>query len=261
MKKLFLATTAAIVVMAAGPAGAADMALKAPRAMAPACAQFGGFYLGGHGGWGHYRHDHSDRGNLVQTIDDNLPTNASQSDSNGLGGVQIGRNWQRNCTVFGIEADWSWSGLRAQETYFDGDAGTQDTLTVSSKLRWFGTVRTRAGIVVDNVLLYVTGGFAYANFNRDYTIVEDAPLTTFTFSSSNTRWGWTAGFGTEWAWSGNWSIKSEVLYMRFVGGDAGFTGTTFNTVNFGVPGRGYSFGSDDDVWVARIGLNYRWGGQ
>jgi outer membrane immunogenic protein len=257
--KLVLASMA-IAALTMGSAVAADMPIKGPRAVAPACAQFGGYYLGVHGGWGYYRHDHSDRGNLVQTIDDDLPTNTVQADGNGFGGAQIGRNWQSNCTVFGLEADWSWSGMRAQETFLDGDGATQDSLTVSSKLRWFGTVRTRTGIVVDNLLLYVTGGFAYARFNRDYTIVEDAPLTTFTFSSTNTRWGWTAGFGTEWAWSGNWSIKSEVLYMRFVGGDAGFTGTTFNTVNFGVPGRGYNFGSQDEVWVARIGLNYRFGG-
>jgi len=38
------------------------------------------------------------------------------------------------------------------------------------------------------------------------------------------------------------------------------TGTTFNGVNFGVPGRGYNIGSQDEVWITRIGLNYRFGG-
>ena len=184
----------------------------------------------------------------------------ASADGNWLGGAQIGWNWQRNCTVFGFEADWSWSGMKASETFFDGDAGTQDSLNVSSKLRWFGTVRTRAGIVVDNFLLYVTGGFAYAKFNRSFTLSEDAPATTVTFSSNHTRWGWTAGFGTEWAWSGNWSIKSEVLYMRFVNHDATITGTTVDGINFGVPGRGYNIGSQDEVWITRIGLNYRFGG-
>ena len=91
---------------------------------------------------------------------------ANIADGSWLGGGQIGWNWQRNCTVFGFEADWSWSGMKAGETFFDGDAGTQDSLSIESKLRWFGTARTRAGIVVDNLLVYVTGGFAYANFKR-----------------------------------------------------------------------------------------------
>ncbi len=34
-------------------------------------------------------------------------------------------------------------------------------------MKWFGTARVRTGIVVDNVLLYATGGLAYANFNRN----------------------------------------------------------------------------------------------
>ena len=29
---------------------------------------------------------------------------------------------------------------------------------------WFGAVRGRAGLVVDDLLLYVTGGVAYAKF-------------------------------------------------------------------------------------------------
>ena len=32
-----------------------------------------------------------------------------------------------------------------------------------------GSVRTRAGIIVDNVLIYVTGGLSFANFSRSYT--------------------------------------------------------------------------------------------
>jgi hypothetical protein len=33
----------------------------------PACAQFGGWYVGGNVGYG-YNHRHEDRGNLVQSI-------------------------------------------------------------------------------------------------------------------------------------------------------------------------------------------------
>ena len=75
-------------------------------------------------------------------------------------------------------------------------------------MRWFGTVRARTGVVVDNLLLYVTGGFAYARFNNVLTVFEDAPATAVAFANSRTRWGWTAGVGTEWAFAPNWSLKS-----------------------------------------------------
>jgi outer membrane immunogenic protein len=263
MKKLFLATTALVALVAFAPADAADLrapVMKAPPVMAPPCAQFGGGYIGANIGYGYYASHYHDRGNLVQTIDDDLPTHARVTDDRWNGGVQIGYNWQSRCTVFGIEADWSWTNLRAEDTFLDGDGGTQDALSISSRMRWFGTVRARTGVVVDNLLLYVTGGLAYARFNRDYTVFEDAPATTAIFSSSRTRWGWVAGVGTEWAFTNNLSLKSEFLYMRFADDDRSFTGTTFNGVNFGVPGRNYVFGNQDEAWITRIGLNYRFGG-
>jgi outer membrane immunogenic protein len=261
MKKLFLATTA-IVALAAGSAGAADMAVKARPLPPPppACAQFGGGYIGANVGWSIYNYNYHDRGNLVQTIDSDLPTHVRLTDDRWNGGVQIGYNWQSRCSLFGIEADWSWTNAKASDTFLDGDGGTQDALTVESRMRWFGTVRARTGVVVDNVLIYATGGLAYARFNRDFTVFEDAPATAATFSSSRTRWGWTAGVGTEWSFAANWSLKSEFLYMRFAHDDTNFTGFTFNGVNFGVPGRTYTFNSNDEAWVTRIGLNYRWGG-
>jgi outer membrane immunogenic protein len=260
MKKLLVASAALVAVYSA-PAVAADMAVKAAPVVArPACAQFGGFYLGGQVGYGYYNYNYHDKGNLAQTIDSDLPTAARLSKDGWNAGVQGGYNYQSGCSLFGVEADWSWTDKRALETYFDGDAGTQDSLTVSSRMKWFGTLRARSGVVVDNLLLYVTGGLAYANFDRSFTVFEDAPATTVAFNSSGTRWGWTAGLGSEWAFSSNWSLKSEVLYMRFTSHDTTHIGATINAVNFGVPGRAYAFNNQDEAWITRIGVNYRFGG-
>jgi outer membrane immunogenic protein len=260
MKKLFLATTAFVAI--AVPAGAADlrMPVKAAPVVVPTCANFGGGYIGANVGWGYHNYKYHDKGNLVQTIDDDLATSANLTDDRWNAGVQIGYNWQSRCTVFGIEADWSWTNTRPGDTFLDGDGGTQDSFSIESRMRWFGTVRAKTGVVVDNLLLYVTGGFAYARFNRDLLVNEDAPATSALFSSSNTRWGWTAGVGTEWAITSNWSLKSEFLYMRFVDDDTSFAAVTVNGINFGVPGRTYVFNHHDEVWVTRIGINYRWGG-
>jgi outer membrane immunogenic protein len=257
MKKLFLATTA-LVALIAVPAGAADMAVKyRPAPVVPVCSNFGGGYIGGNVGWGYHDYKYHDKGNLVQTIDDDLPTSANLKDDRWNAGVQIGYNWQARCTVFGIEADWSWTNSRPSGTFLDGDGGTQDSIDIESRMRWFGTVRAKTGVVVDNVLIYVTGGLAYANFNRSLTVNEDAPATSAVFSSSRTRWGWVAGVGTEWAMWDNWSLKSEFLYMRFVNDETSFGAVTVNGVNFGVPGRTYLFNNQDEAWVTRIGLNYR----
>jgi hypothetical protein len=69
--------------------GPACASLQGAAGVAPPCAQFGGGY-------------------------DDLPVTAHLNDDRWDGGVQIGYNWQSRCTVFGIEADWSWTNLRAK---------------------------------------------------------------------------------------------------------------------------------------------------
>jgi outer membrane immunogenic protein len=262
MKKILLASAFAITVT--GSAIAADMpaAYKAAPIARPACAQFGGWYVGANVGWGYLEHNFHDRDFIANTIDSGLPRSTRDTKSGVNGGVQAGYNYQSGCTLFGVEADWSWSDTNATSFNLDGDGPAGgvgvDSSSVSSRMRWFGTLRGRSGVIVDNVLIYATGGLAYANFARSYSLFEDAPLTTTTFNWSNTRWGWTAGVGTEWAFAPNWSLKSEVLYMSF-------EKDTATAIGLGAPfagnlGQAYRLESQNNVWVSRIGVNYRFGG-
>jgi outer membrane immunogenic protein len=252
MKRSFV-LGAVLTSVLAGSAMAADMPTKSP-VYRPACAQFGGFYAGGQVGAAYYKHGFNDLDAFGSSqIDGDLPHSALDTDHGWLAGAQAGYNWQRNCTVFGIEADWAWTNANASSFHTDGSGPNGDSMTVTSKLRWFGTARVRTGIVVDNLLLYVTGGLAYANFKRDLTFFEDNDPTTEVFSRSRTRLGWTAGVGTEWAINANWSLKSEFLYMQFEKDEVSQTSAVI------FPGTTTRFQHDDSVWVSRIGLNYRFG--
>ena len=55
---------------------------------------------------------------------------------------------------------------------------------------WFGTVRARAGVAFDRVLVYATGGLAYTDDNT----------------------GWVVGGGVEWALPVNWFGSSAVTF-------------------------------------------------
>ena len=257
----FHLAAAAIAVLIAVPAGAADMRapVKAPVAVAPACANFGGIYIGAHGGWTYYDHHIKDRdqftGNLVGNFD-----SATTTDSGWHAGGQVGYNWQRGCMVFGVQVDASWSNAEVEHLFTSGPAPAPNTAQWNSQMRWFGTLRSRTGVVVSDLLLYVTGGFAFANIDRDATFHNGgAPGNTVSFSNSDTRWGFVVGAGTEWSLSPNWSFVGEVLYMGFkkdtqtiVCPTAGFCGGLLN-----VPAR---FEFQDSAWVGRVGLNYRFGG-
>ena len=256
MKRLFLATTA-IVALAAGSASAADMAVKARPLPPPPppCAQFGGFYVGGNVGWGYG--DHTFRS--LDSVGNFLgPVEASRSVSGWAAGVQGGYNWQSRCTLFGIEADYQWTDI--DHDFVRTGPGGLVTLSGSVSLESFGTIRARTGVIVDNLLLYVTGGFAYANTERTaaLTVLGFPQFNQGPFTDEKTRWGWTMGFGTEWQFAPNWSFKSEVLYARFETEEA--TRTCTAAALCGAANLPLRFEHDSSAWVTRIGINYKFGG-
>ena len=85
------------------------------------------------------------------------------SPQGGLGGGQIGYNWQTNSflgpLVLGVEADIQGAGMDDNRT--DLFPGFQ----YSQKLDWFGTVRGRVGLATGPTMTYLTAGFAYGNVN------------------------------------------------------------------------------------------------
>lgn len=261
MRKLIIATTT-FVALAAGSAVAADMPVKGPPAARSACAQFGGVYLGGHGGWTYYNSDWKDLDNYgFNFTGQDHAGDGSSSVNSWHAGAQLGYNWQRNCTVFGFQVDWSWTDAEADASYADSPLATAGRLHASNKVQWFGTARLRTGVVVDNLLLYVTGGAAFANFERNFTYTNAGATATSTFSSEDTRFGFVVGVGTEWAITNNWSLTSEVLYMGFEKDDQSFACPTTATCAGLAVGTPFRFEFSDSVWAGRVALNYRWGGR
>jgi outer membrane immunogenic protein len=224
------------------------------------CASFHGFYIGANVGWGYHDHTWSDRNAWAKNeVDLALPSSVSGTNDGWLAGVQAGYNMQRGCTVFGLETDWSWANIDGTKLNTDGQPGLAlDRLSVSSDVRSFGTVRTRAGVVVDQLLLYTTGGVAYAHMNSAWAVTNilgGVPVTE-RFATSDTRWGWVAGVGTEWQLTPSISIKSEALYVKFTDNSS-----TFNSALAALNGNPVTknFDEQDAMWVGRIGVNYRFG--
>ena len=232
-----------LVAMAAAFAttgASADGYLRPPGVVSVArCANFGGFYVGGNIGWATLTAHQNDLDGYFTKV----PTSFTATDDTFTAGAQIGYNLQKGCTVFGIEADWNWADLSANTRLFPL-SGLNDSLR--TRIENFGTIRTRTGIVVDQLLLFVTGGVAWTE-TRD-SVNRAVLLTTERFSSDDTRWGWTAGFGTELALSKNLSFKSEIIYMNF--DDKNYTVFTNG-------GGRFAFKIDDSIWVGRVGVNYR----
>jgi outer membrane immunogenic protein len=246
MKKI-LAGAAALLGTAIS-AQAADMAVKAPYLKAPVAMVYDwtGFYIGVNAGVGIGR----DYTRLA------IPGGASFEASylnphGGVGGGQIGYNWQVpnaffGGLVFGVEADIQGTGMRDNFTCLLGCLPALNA-NFNQRLDWFGTVRGRVGIATGPVLTYVTAGWAYGSVK---TTLTETVGTTAAFSSNQNRGGWTWGSGVEASLGGNWTGKIE--YLWFTLGDR----LDLFTLN-GFP---QAMSTDIREQIFRVGLNYRIGG-
>jgi outer membrane immunogenic protein len=178
---------------------AADVPARPPVAKVPATTPliWTGPYLGLHAGYGFgtARHDF---------FEDGLPAGNSDpiSPAGFVGGVTAGYNWQYGSWVYGIEADISLGKLHDADPV-GGFTGCF-TLTCSSQVSRFGTLRGRAGAAVSGLFAYVTAGLA---------VGETQIVGTGFYDQSKNATGWTVGGGVETMIAQGWTAKAEYLYV------------------------------------------------
>src|SRR5262245_29219543 len=157
-KILLLGTVFALGATAIDTSFAADLPRKAPAAAPiypPPVATWAGCYLGGAAG----AVNHRASGNI--DFEGFPVTSASGSKTGGIYGGYLGCQWQNRAFVYGIEGDFS--GLSGKVSRSIGSDSEGGVLTLTSKLNWLSTIRGRAGLAVDNAMVYLTGGVAFAN--------------------------------------------------------------------------------------------------
>jgi outer membrane immunogenic protein len=213
----------------------------------PSCplSTFSGFYVGGNVGFVSSRFAYNDRDQML------VVSRIVANDTSWTAGVQVGYDWdfRCNCVILGLVADWNWSNAEPR-VRLTPDAVNSD-IKIETELRWLTTIRGRAGHVfgADAFLFYITGGAAYADFKASFHLSPPLASTRRVESFSKKRWGWTAGFGGEFALLCKWTLNAELLYMRFAK----------KNVTLANPG-GVIPLSDvilhDNAWVGRLGLNY-----
>jgi outer membrane immunogenic protein len=118
--------------------------------------------------------------------------------------------------------------------------------------------RGRLGfLATPNLLLYGTGGFAYGQVKSSATLVFTPPIDgTYFGSTSETKYGWTAGAGAEYAFGNNWSAKIEYLYVDL--GTA--TVREFDPRNNPISVSSVDYQFRHRYQTVRFGLNYSFGG-
>jgi outer membrane immunogenic protein len=168
-----------------------------------------GFYIGGNMGAGWTGLSNT---NFSDTLGSSFtgPTNTQF-----VGGAQLGANYQfGGGVVVGVEAMFDWFTV----SHNNPVTATDPTNTVAANIgiadaRWLTTATGRIGYAWDRVLLYAKGGGAWvATASPSISIAGGGPAS-FSAVNNTTVSTWTAGFGLEWAFSGNWSARAEYDYI------------------------------------------------
>ena len=246
-----------LLALAAVPAAAADIPMKAPM-VAPVMApgyNWTGFYIGANAGYNWGRTSFVDRDGFNTVPGDNW-TNKN----NGFtGGGQLGYNWQTGNFVFGLEADLGYLNAKGSGTAAASCTFFACDTVGSTSSDFYATVRGRLGLAWNNWMIYGTGGGI--GINTRTSVIDGCFLAPCGFATMNAtdtsfRTGWTAGGGVEVAVGGPWTVKAEYLYYdigsKTVAAPAFFPPAA-------APGATFNWDTKTTGNIVRVGINYRFG--
>jgi outer membrane immunogenic protein len=255
MKKVRTHLLATAAVLGFGGTGyAADMGIpmKAPAPPPLPVTTWAGWYIGGHLGAARLNGTATnvgDNGAGIHGPCSYYSVSACSTGTTGLAaGVQVGYDWQDRYFVYGVAADWTWTGLKHSQQASSGAT----YFRYQAKVDWLASFRGRMGLALDNNLVYFTGGLALGQLKSSnvFNSGPGDPGENNYGSLSKTQVGWVAGLGVAHKFSQQWSFFGEVLYYDLGHATANGSHTSGSSV------RNYQTEFSHEVIVGRVGLNY-----
>jgi outer membrane immunogenic protein len=216
-RQILLASVGAVAI--AGSAFAADLGPPPVYVPPPPVFTWTGLYLGGQIGYAWAR----DNGDIINPAP---PLPAPQfsiflpftlNPDGVIGGAHAGYNLQfpgwnwfsSSGVVIGLEGSVDGTSLSRTQLVGAFPPFFQGILNTKTEVQ--GSIRARLGVAWDRVLIYGTGGAAFANFTNFYNTLPLGGIDQIT----STRSGWTVGGGLEYAFTDNWSMRAEYRYSDF----------------------------------------------
>jgi outer membrane immunogenic protein len=190
MKTFLLASTVLVATASVTGALAADLVVETPVVDMPdAGYDWSGAYVGGHIGY------------VSGNVDWELVPQPAPADSYGIEGwllgAQAGYNWQMDTFVLGLEGDLSLG---------DVTSDLDETGFIERSVNWEASLRARAGVSFDAILLYGTAGLAVLDTTSElFGLLDD----------TQTHIGWTVGAGVEAMVAEDVSAKLEYRYSDY----------------------------------------------
>jgi len=211
MVRLIIVVGAAVFL--ANAALAADIpAYEPPAEVLPAVTpvyDWSGVYLGLQGGWKFGEDDYEVTG-----------ADTSFDVDGPMVGGHLGANMAWGNFILGLEGDGEWADVTGDFAAGNGDE-------VGTSIDWQASIRGRVGLRWSRVLLYGTGGAAFAG--TENRIFDAGTATEET--EDDTRIGWTAGAGLDAGITNNLSAGIEYRYTDL--GEEDYLSAFFPADTFG----------------------------
>lgn len=165
-----------------------------------AAADWSGFYAGGQLA---YVHSNTDYGDLDDYYD-NENMNALTDDNLSVGAFG-GYNWQRGALVYGVEL-----GLNYVDNSDVSNTGQPDgSETLTTDINYTGALLGRVGVAVDNAVIFVGVGPAWADL--EFQNNDDGDR----FTDSGNEFGFAIAGGIEAMLTDRLSGRLQVQYANF----------------------------------------------
>jgi outer membrane immunogenic protein len=174
-------------------------------------------------------------------------------------GGTLGCNWQRmgSPIVYGVEGEAGFMRLHATAADPYSEPFNNDTFSSLTVGDWYGALTGRIGWAFDRALFYAKGGAGFSSVKASFLdTCSAAPCGTGLLTATtgtSARAFWVAGMGVEFAWTGNWTVKMEYLFLGLN-----------DRISVCGPGGGTSAGSTfcgsqalHGIHTTKLGLNYK----
>jgi outer membrane immunogenic protein len=223
----------------------ADLGVPTKTPPIPAMFTWTGCYAGGEVGGGWVQKNLTDNAGLLSPITGF--TSAGLDIAGYVFGGQFGCNYQfASYWVLGVEGAVSGGAIRGSTAVLLPTGIAGDTATFKETTDFLSSVTGRMGYAFDRWLLYAKGGAAWAG--DKYSAIGIFLGAPYDFQGLETRLGWTAGAGIEWAFSPYWSVKLEYDYYGFSTHNVTFIDATSGTTG--------PENIKQNIQVVTLGLNF-----
>jgi opacity protein-like surface antigen len=234
---------AALSLMSVSALGA-DLGLPPP--VVPLGFTWTGCYAGGQVAGGFGQKDLNDSAGIASPIAGFASANLNVSGF--MIGGQIGCDFQfASNWIVGIEGTATGGRIGGSTNVVQPLGIPGDGASFKETTDFLGTATARAGYAWDRWLVYGKGGAAWAGDR--YSATGTFLGVPFDFEGLETRLGWTAGAGIEWAFLNNWSLKLEYDYYGFGTRSVTFTDNVSGTIG--------PLDVKQNIQVILLGVNFR----